>query len=95
VTRRSDRYGLYGGGVQSDAARLADAERQIANLETALRSARTIGAAIGILMERMRLTDAAAFEVLNSESQRSNRKLRDVAESLVLTGLLPGSRADV
>jgi GAF domain-containing protein len=39
----------------------------------------TIGQAKGILMERYRITDVAAFAVLVKASQRTNRKLRDVA----------------
>ena len=60
-----------------------------ANLQLALASNRRIGTAIGILMAHRRITDAAAFELLREVSQRGHRKLRDIAEDVVLTGTLP------
>ena len=52
-----------------------------------------IGQAKGILMERYRIDSQAAFLVLSQASQRSQVKLRTVAEQLSLTGELPaGSR---
>jgi GAF domain-containing protein len=42
----------------------------------------------GILIERHKLTADEAFRLLAEASMRSNRKLRDIAESLVLTGEL-------
>ena len=48
-----------------------------------------IDRAIGILMERHKLTDDQAFTVLTRTSQNRNTKLRDVADELVTTGLLP------
>jgi len=59
------------------------------NLETALRSNREIGIAIGVLIERHKITDEQAFDLLRSASQRTHRKLRDIAAGLVLTGELP------
>jgi AmiR/NasT family two-component response regulator len=58
---------------------------KIANLEVALITARRIGAAIGVLMTRMHLTDEQAFTVLRDASQSMHRKLRDVAEDVLLT----------
>lgn len=66
-------------------------QEKIANLETALASARFIGAAIGILMERLKVTSDEAFKVLVATSHRTRLKLRDVAERLVRTGELPDS----
>ncbi len=57
-----------------------------AHLEEALRSARLIGAAIGIVMADRKVTEAQAFAILKSASQRANRKLRVLAEDLVRTG---------
>jgi len=62
--------------------------RQTANLTEALRSRDLIGQAKGILMEREHLTDDQAFDRLRAASQRRNRKLRVIAEQLVLTGQL-------
>jgi AmiR/NasT family two-component response regulator len=56
------------------------------DLERALVSNRRIGMAIGVLMERHRLTEERAFDRLRDLSQRSNVKLRDVAEQLIYTG---------
>ncbi len=65
------------------------ADAATANLQIALSSNRRIGTAIGILMAHRRITDAAAFELLREASQRGHRKLRDVAEDVVLTGTVP------
>ena len=46
----------------------------------------------GILMERHRLTADKAFTLLTKASQHTGLKLRAVAEELVRTGALPGSR---
>jgi AmiR/NasT family two-component response regulator len=68
---------------------LAAARKQIVNLEIALQTSRHIGVAIGILMARRAVTEEEAFGLLVSVSQRSHRKLRDIAEQVVYTGELP------
>jgi AmiR/NasT family two-component response regulator len=65
---------------------LAAATIHTEHLERALVSSRQIGMAMGILMERHRLTQEQAFERLRDLSQRSNVKLRDVAEQIIYTG---------
>jgi AmiR/NasT family two-component response regulator len=67
---------------------LAQAHDKIANLEIALASSRRIGMAIGILMARFNVRDDAAFDLLRTASQRQNRKVRDIAEDVVLAGTL-------
>jgi signal transduction histidine kinase/DNA-binding response OmpR family regulator len=67
---------------------LAKVENQVANLENALSSNRRIGAAVGVLMASQKVTSQEAFELLRRASNESNRKLRDVADSVVLTGTL-------
>lgn len=67
----------------------AIAETKIANLEQALKTARTIGMALGIVMERQKLSEFEAFQVLVHFSQRTHRKLNAIAEELVFTGRLP------
>jgi hypothetical protein len=57
-----------------------------ASLEVALQSARLIGAAVGIIMARATVTEAAAFEILKNASQDSNFKVREIAEEIVITG---------
>ena len=59
---------------------------QAANLEVALRSARVIGAAIGIIMAKCAVSEVTAFEVLKRASQNANRKVRALADEIVLTG---------
>jgi hypothetical protein len=59
---------------------------QIETLTEALRSARAIGAAVGLRMARHDLTYEAAFAHLVEESSRSNIKIRVIAESTVHPG---------
>jgi hypothetical protein len=66
-----------------------DDERRAANLHAALVTREVIGQAQGILMERERITPDQAFDVLRRASQRLNRKLHEIAQSLVDTGEQP------
>jgi hypothetical protein len=59
---------------------------QVEQLEEALRTSRQIGAAIGIVMANRRIDERGAFDVLRKASSLANRKLRLVAEDVVLTG---------
>ena len=68
---------------------LVAADRQMTNLRAALASNRRIGMAIGILMAIHRVSQQEAFDLLRVTSQRANRKLREIAEHVVLTGVLP------
>lgn len=67
---------------------LSSAYRQ-QTLGEALRSRELIGQAVGIVVERRRVTPTMAFRLLTRASQSSNRKLRDVAADLVETGVDP------
>ena len=58
-------------------------KEHVAELEKALASSRTIGAALGILMASRNIGQAEALSVLKETSQRTNTKLRDLAETLV------------
>ena len=55
----------------------------VAELQAALVSSRTIGAAIGILMANRQVGQDDALTILKETSQRTNTKLRDLAETLV------------
>jgi GAF domain-containing protein len=66
-----------------------DEERRADNLHAALTSRETIGEAVGILMERERITPEQAFDVLRRASQHLNIKLREVASYVVETGEVP------
>lgn len=74
--------------VAIEAARNVD---RADNLEVALVRSRTIGTAVGILVERHRLLPDQAFDVLRVASQNTNCKLADLAEQLIETGALPES----
>ena len=64
------------------------AEDRADNLQRALLTNRRIGMAIGILLERLRITEEQAFDVLRQESMRQNVRLAQVAEQVVYTGTL-------
>jgi PAS domain-containing protein len=64
-------------------------DETVANLRLALASSRRIGTAIGIVMAHRRITDEAAFDLLRQASQRAHRKVRDIADEVVQTGVLP------
>ncbi len=80
--------------TETDASRanpVGDAQ-QIEHLERALRSSRRIGAAVGIVMATAKLNYDDAFAWLVAMSQRTNRKLRDVADDVLLTGEVTPTR---
>ncbi len=66
------------------------ADRQ-ANLERAIESHRAIGQAVGILVERHRVTPGEAFQKLRRASQDRNIRLREIAQRVIETGLDPDS----
>ncbi|GAB3438633.1 GAF and ANTAR domain-containing protein [Phycicoccus ginsengisoli] len=70
------------------AVQAAEDQQRADNLEIALRSSRRIGTAIGILMASHRVDEQTAFEMLRRRSQDTNRKLADIADDVVYTGLL-------
>jgi GAF domain-containing protein len=65
--------------------------QRAAQLQSALRNREIIGQAKGILIERLRVTEDAAFVLLAQASQKQNQKLVAVAQHLVDTGELPGA----
>ena len=70
------------------------AQDKATHLLRALESNREIGVAIGVLMARHQLTRDQAFDVLRVASQRSNRKLVDIAVEVADTGLAPPGVAE-
>jgi GAF domain-containing protein len=72
------------------AAALAAAQSE-EGLKIALQSRDVIGQAKGILMERHRITDDEAFEMLKRASQKLNVRLAGVAERVAQTGESPGA----
>jgi hypothetical protein len=71
---------------------LAHAE-QVLNLRRAIGTRQVIGEAVGILMERHRLTADQAFERLVTVSQHRHVKLRELATRLTETGEEPDTFA--
>lgn len=71
------------------------AQTTVGQLRRALQSNRTTGTAVGIVMTRYDLDSERAFRVLVRTSQQSNRKLHDIAEETVRTGVLPGLSSPV
>ena len=78
--------------LAAHAAVVMSAARKQANLSVALESRDVIGQAKGILMERYKLDDRQAFDVLIAASQHTHRKLREIADELRTTGELVGFR---
>ena len=69
-------------------ASLNDARCKIENLQVALRTARQIGIALGIVMARHGFSEEEAFKAIRGVSQHRHVKLRDIAAEVVLTGAL-------
>ncbi len=61
---------------------------EYANLEGAFARRAVIERAKGIMMSRQEIDERRAFELLRSQSQRSGRKLYDVAEAVLESHLL-------
>ena len=59
-------------------------QEHVSELQTALVSSRTIGAALGILMASRNIGQEDALHLLKETSQRTNIKMRDLAETLVV-----------
>jgi ANTAR domain-containing protein/GAF domain-containing protein len=75
--------------THSATALLAAAARErVANLQRALISNRRIGMAMGVLMSSHKLIEDDAFTLLRIASQNTNRKLADVADDVITTGML-------
>ncbi len=81
-------FGLLVGTYASSVVFSSATSTTILNLEKALATNRQIGIAIGVVMTTYRLTPERSFELLRLASMNRNRKLRDVAESVVTTGSL-------
>lgn len=58
-------------------------EQHARDLELALQSSRTIGAAIGLLMASREIGADDAFAILRQTSQDTNRKVREIAAEIV------------
>lgn len=79
--------------LSAHAAVAVAAMRTERNLRVALRTRELVATAQGMLMERYGIGADEAFAMLAQVSQRSNRKLREVAAELNDTGVLPTREA--
>jgi GAF domain-containing protein len=61
-------------------------------LGEAIENRQVIGAAVGIIIERLRVTSEQAFTLLARASQETNVKVRDLAQQVVETGEVPTLR---
>ena len=68
---------------QCKSAEIAHLQDEIAGLRTAMESRAAIEQAKGVIMAQRRCDAQQAFHYLVLASQRSNRKLRDIAEEIV------------
>jgi len=78
----------YAAAALTNMDALQDARDLAANLQAATEFRSVIEQAKGILMERHKVTADQAFRLLAEASMHTNRKVRDLAETLVLTGEL-------
>jgi len=69
-------------------ARAEAAEEQAAHLQVGLTSSREIGMAMGIAMDRYKLSPDQAFTLLCRISQQCGRRVREVAAQVAETGLV-------
>ncbi len=74
--------------VERVAATTESTDRE-AHLTKAMESHRVVGQAVGILIERHRITPAEAFIRLRAASQQRNTKLHEIAARVVETGADP------
>ncbi|MCF3960450.1 GAF and ANTAR domain-containing protein [Streptomyces fuscigenes] len=75
-----------GWALASHAAVALAGARTTQQFQQAMDSRNTIGAAMGIIMERFHLTEAKAFDTLRTLSQERNIKMRDLARQIADSG---------
>ncbi|GAB3297998.1 ANTAR domain-containing protein [Parasphingorhabdus pacifica] len=88
----TERSELIGWIVASHAAVAFSSARLRAQLHSAIATRQAIGEALGIVMERYKVSEDQAFAVLKTSSQHRNIKLRELAEEITTTGEIPGAR---
>jgi GAF domain-containing protein len=83
-------FAAHAGVALTNMDALQDAREMAENLRRAMVSRSVIEQAKGIFIERYKLTPDQAFRMLVEASMQTNRRVRDLAETLVLTGSLNG-----
>jgi GAF domain-containing protein len=81
-------FAAYAAAALTNLDALQDARELAENLQRAMEFRPVIEQAKGILMERHKLTADQAFRLLAEASMHTNRRVRDLAVNLVLTGEL-------
>jgi hypothetical protein len=81
--RAAESWAAQASGALSVALRMAEREAVVDHLHLGMVSRQAIGQAVGLLMAQRRCTADEAFGLLKAASQRSNEKLRDIAQRLV------------
>ncbi|MCQ8834339.1 GAF and ANTAR domain-containing protein [Streptomyces malaysiensis] len=76
--------------LASHAAVAFSSARTADQLQQAVETRHTIGEAMGILMERLRITEDDAFALMRRVSQERNVKLRDIARQICESGGIDG-----
>lgn len=88
-------FASYAAVTLSNAAQLSESRRLADQLSEAMASRAVIEQAKGILVAQRGVSPEEAFRMLASASQSSNRKLRDIAQSMVDGAAGEGARRDV
>ena len=78
----SDRIDKLEADVLLSDDRIAELVREVEGLHSAMEQRSVIEQAKGVIMHTMRCGPDAAFAVLVAQSQRENRKLRDIAADI-------------
>jgi AmiR/NasT family two-component response regulator len=76
-------FASYAAVGMANAHLYSSARQQAENLDRAMQSRAVIEQAKGIVMAQRHCSAAEAFGILTAASQRSNRKLRDIAAAIV------------
>ena len=87
-TERSEQVGWL---LASHAAVAFASARTDAQLQEAMATRQDIAEAMGILMERYKVTERQAFAMLVKASQNRNIKLREIARAITQTGEIPAA----
>jgi AmiR/NasT family two-component response regulator len=82
-------FANYAGVAIANAHLYTATATQARQLEEAMASRAVIEQAKGLIMAQRRCTPDEAFQTLSRASQRSNRKLRDIATAIVTAAQRP------
>ncbi|MBI3755107.1 MAG: response regulator [Deltaproteobacteria bacterium] len=61
---------------------------EVGNLKDTIETRKLVEKAKGILMKRLSISEDDAFKLLQSQSQKENKKLRDIAETVITASKL-------